>query len=447
MNDTDITKQRFANLEIGGPKKTAAPVATVPNPQVFTAPSNPIKGTATRKDDGTWVNALGLESTDTHRHVSVIWQQKCIPFGEYFDQVKRDAKFKRDVLTPESEVRLDSDLCLPDGTQVTDNGVDTIRSFTDVKSTTVANLNELGYRPMIATVLNSELDKREIAWAEKGKTKPRDFRIRLRHDNQGHDVARAIVSERYGVIDNDTALQMLVDALPNKSAINDALMSHGFDDGDNMYGNVLLPDYLKSDVDSDYGVGIAFRNSEIRKAVFRIDPFLFRAICLNGCIWGRMNSEIKINQKHLGNIDLAQLRADVKRAVTVALTHGNSLLVQMGHTREVEVENVDAIIAQLSRANRLTIEQGRAWQKGYTDSLQERMGHIHDGTAFGVVNGLTRAAQSYTGEDRTYMETIAGLIMTPSLDAPLSEVNSYWQDTAAQAKRLDEETVKLYVAR
>lgn len=449
---SDTTNNRFKNLEIGPGAKTTkvevTPVPVAPNAQVFKSTStftlNP-NAKAVRKGDGTWVNSLGLKSSETHRHVSQIWQDKCIPLSAYYAQVKDDAKHKRDVLTPESSVRLDADLRLPDGTQVTSNGIDTLRSFTDVKTTTVANLDELGHRELIATVLNSQLDKREIEWATKGKTKPRDFRVRLRHDNNGNDVVRAIVSERYGVIDNAQAIEMLVDALPSKSAINDALMSHGFDDGDNMYGNILLPDYLKSDVDSDYGVGIAFRNSEIRKAVFRVDAMLFRAICLNGCIWGRMNSEIKINQKHLGYIDLAQLRLDVKRAVTVALTHGNDLLTQMGYTREVEVENVNAIIAQLSRDNRLTIEQGRAWQKGYTDSLQERMGHIHDGTAFGIVNGLTRAAQEFTGENRTYMETVAGLIMTPSLNAPLSEVNAYWQDTAAQAKRLDEETVKQYV--
>lgn len=39
---------------------------------------------------------------------------------------------------------------------------------------------------------------------------------------------------------------------------------------------------------------------------------------------------------------------------------------------------------------------------------------------------LPRAAQQFKGETRTQMEMVAGIITTPSLDAPLSEVMRYW---------------------
>jgi hypothetical protein len=445
--NSDPTIARFNALEIGdAPQKPAQP--QTPNANAFTAVNSLQVGKdskATRRADGTWVNSIGLESTEEHRHVSKIWQDQCVSLETVYGQVQADAQHKRDRLVPESAVRLDSQLRLPDGTPLTANGVETLRTFTDLKSTTIANLMELEHTGMVATLLNSELDKREIEWASKRKSN-RDFRVRLRHNAEGQDVARAVVSGRYGVIDNLHALEMIIDALPTKDAVKHALMSHAFDDGDDMYGNILLPDYVKSEPDSDYGVGIAFRNSEIRNATFRIDPFLFRAICLNGNIWSRLNSEIKINQKHLGKIDFAELRAEVRRAVHVALTHGNDLLTQLGYTREVELETpVETIIANLSRANRLTIEQGKEWHRGYVDSLQEPTGHVHENTAFGIVNGLTRAAQQFKGETRTQMEMVAGIITTPSLDAPLSEVMRYWSNIEEASRRLDEDTVKQYV--
>jgi hypothetical protein len=67
------------------------------------------------------------------------------------------------------------------------------------------------------------------------------------------------------VLDNLDALEFIADALPSGSNLNDALASHFFNNGDDIQGNILLPDYIKEQPDSDYGVGISFRNSEIRK--------------------------------------------------------------------------------------------------------------------------------------------------------------------------------------
>jgi hypothetical protein len=39
-------------------------------------------------------------------------------------------------------------------------------------------------------------------------------------------------------------MDMVVNALPS---LKDALASHIFNDGDDIYGNVLLPDYMKSE--------------------------------------------------------------------------------------------------------------------------------------------------------------------------------------------------------
>ena len=211
-----------------------------------------------------------------------------------------------------------------------------------------------------------------------------------------------------------------------------------------MFGNLLLPDHIKSEPDSDYGVGIAFKNSEIRNSTFKISPFLFRAICLNGMIWGRMNSEINVNQRHLGKIDLGDLQQQVTHAIKVALTQGNDMLTLLGYAKKVKVENPLATIAQLARDNKMTVEQGKLWHKGYLDSLQEAKGDIHENTAFGIVNGLTRSAQDYNGATREQMETIASAILAPSIDADLQAISKRWGLISERAKSLDDDTVLQY---
>lgn len=436
-----MSDNRFDMLEFGD----ATPKAE-PNKDVFkNAGGLQVRegSTAKQDDNGNWFNAIGLQSTETHRHVAKIWQDKCVSLESFYSTLKAQDVNKVDVVKAESAIRLQDSSTLLDGTPLTKSGMNSLRLFTDIPSSMISFMEERGYNDELVKFVNDELNRREREWANKGKD-AREFRVRTRHDDDGNPVARAIVSERYGVIDNLEAMEMIIDALPSKDAIKDALASHLHNDGDDMFGNLLLPDNIKSEPDSDYGVGIAFRNSEVRNSTFKVSPFLFRAICLNGMIWGRQDSSIKVNQRHMGNIDKQELREEVRRAIVVALSQGNDLLTLLGHSKHVEVNNPEQVIAQLSRDNKMTIAQGKLWHKGYLESLQEASGHSHDRTAFGIVNGLTRSAQQYTGSTREQMETIASAILAPAIDADLQAISKRWGLISERAKSLDDDTVLQY---
>lgn len=420
-----------------------APVKVQPNTSVFTNAQSlqPREGAVAKQDaNGNWVNAIGLQSSASHRHVAQQWQAKCTPLADFIETVKSQSTNKVDVIKPESEIRLMDVDTLVDGTPLTDSGINSLRMFTDIPSSMINFLKEREYNDDLVKFVNADLDRRETDWNNKGKEK-RSFNVRIRHDDDGNDVIRAIVSERYGVIDNHEAMEMVANALPS---LTDALASHLFNDGDDIYGNILLPDYMKSEPDSDYGVGIAFKNSEIRNSTFKISPFLFRAICLNGMIWGRMNSEINVNQRHMGKIDLGDLQMQVTQAVKVALTQGNDMLTLLGYAKQVKVTNPVAVIAQLARDEKMTIEQGKLWHKGYLDSLHERHGDVHEKSAFGIINGLTRSAQDYTGSTREEMETLASKILAPAIDSSLQEISKRWGLIDARANQLEEKTSRQY---
>jgi hypothetical protein len=436
MSDT-----RFDMLEFGDEAPKAEPNKSVFKP----ADGLQVREGSTAKQDanGNWVNAIGLQSTASHRHVAKVWQDKCVSLEKFYDVLKAQQVSKVDVVKPESAIRLKDAGTLLDGTPLTKSGMNSLRLFTDIPSSMISFMEERGYNDELVRFVNDELNRREQEWQNKGKDS-REFRVRTRHDDDGNTVARAIVSERYGVIDNLEAMEMIIDALPTKDAIKDALASHLHNDGDDMFGNLLLPDNIKSEPDSDYGVGIAFRNSEVRNSTFKVSPFLFRAICLNGMIWGRQNSDIRVNQRHMGNIDKQELREEVRRAIVVALSQGNDLLTLLGHSKRVQVKNPEQVIAQLSRDNKMTIAQGKLWHKGYLQSLQEANGQAHDRTAFGIVNGLTRSAQDYTGSTREQMETIASAILAPAIDADLQAISKRWGLISERAKSLDDDTVRQY---
>ncbi len=433
--------KRTSFIEFGD----AVPVAQ-PNNSVFGNETGlQVRPDSVAKQDanGNWVNAIGLQSTEAHRHVAKVWQDKCISLDNAYSVIKQEATTKYDLTLPENQVRLVEPFKLVNGTQINESGLEALRFLTGnvnkpaVPGKPVEFQLEHGYTGDLVRYINDGLNRRSVEYRA-GK----EFRLRMRKNDDGADIVRAIVSDRYGVIDNDEALGMVIDALPS---LQDALASHWWNDGDSVIGNILLPDHMKSEPDSDYGVGISFRNSEIRKSAFTISPFLFRAICLNGMIWGRRNSAIGVNKRHMGVIDKETLKADVAHAIGVALTEGNDLLTLMGYSKQVKVKNVTQTIALLARDHKMTVEQGKAWHKGYMETLQEPNGDVAEDTAFGIVNGLTRSAQGYTGHMREHMETTASIILAPAIDASLDAIRKRWNTESNKASTLDARTVEQYV--
>jgi polyhydroxyalkanoate synthesis regulator phasin len=146
----------------------------------------------------------------------------------------------------------------------------------------------------------------------------------------------------------------------------------------------------------------------------------------------------------MGKIDLGDLQLQVTQAIKVALTQGNDMLTLLGYAKQVKVTNPVAVIAQLARDEKMTIEQGKLWHKGYLDSLHERHGDVHEKSAFGIINGLTRSAQDYNASTREEMETLASKILAPAIDSSLQEISKRWGLIDARANQLEEKTSRQY---
>lgn len=438
-------------------------------------------GRAGRDENGTYHNALGLESTENMRHVSVIWQNKCVPVSEFAADIKEQQKHKFDKLMGVDELRLSDELKLADGTGFTTNGLMTMPRNAmkqGVVEYLAESLGEYGNvsdddirraQADLAHYLNIELDhvsaqrettlstrlakkqnqlqepnltpstakrlKLEILEIETRLQESKKFTVRTRNDDDGKQVIRYVASERYGVINNDTVMDIISSSLPG--GWGDSLASHAWNDGDSMIGNVLIPDYIKNRPDSEYGIGISFKNSEIGRYRFEICPFLFRAICLNGCIWGRSNSVIGIDKKHLGEINLDEIKIQVQNAVKLALAEGEQVLELFDVSKEITVENQTQLVASLARDYNLTIPQGRAWLNAISDEPGD--------TVFHTIQGLTKAAQSFTGDTRQTMEETAGMILAPSLTADIDAIAAMWEKFTVRSENLTEEQVKTYV--
>ncbi len=186
-------------------------------------------------------------------------------------------------------------------------------------------------------------------------------------------------------------------------------LSHWRGDADTIFGNVLLPDTIidyGQDDDTDYGGMLSIGNCEIGKRRISQTPSIFRAICLNGCIWGQTKGKA-ISKVHRGKIDLEGLAADIRQNIEAQLPLlpdgiERFLGIKVHVADEVAMKNlIGAVCTNKKLSKKESTEVLTQWVK------YERQ----DRNLFGIVNAVTRAGQELDNTSWVKFDEIGGDLM------------------------------------
>lgn len=222
------------------------------------------------------------------------------------------------------------------------------------------------------------------------------FLFRTRQDG----TLRAMLTERYAIVDNRWYVEKLREFVPS------GRLSHWRGDSDTIYGNVLIPDTIRAERDSEYGGMLSIGNSEIGERRVSSVPSIFRAICMNGCIWGQTKGE-GIRQVHRGKIDLAHLAADIKTNLGKQIPLLPAAIDTLLGLRSLTFDcGAKSVIAQLAKDYKLTKGQGRAVLDGYAAEVAETPEYA--GTLFAVVSAVTRSGQKLSNAEWLTFDEIGG---------------------------------------
>lgn len=253
----------------------------------------------------------------------------------------------------------------------------------------------------------------------------KEFRLRTYTDG----TARAFVTDKYAPIDNRWYLETLREFLP------DARFSHWKGDEDTIYGNLLIPDSVidyGQDDDTDYGGMVSVGNCEIGKRRITQTPSLFRAICMNGCIWGQTKGK-DISRVHRGKIDLDKLKIMVAENIEFQLSILPDGIRKFLDTRAESMDNANAkgVIAAVASDFKLSKKQA-------TETLEQYLAHeTHEHNKFGIINAITRAGQVFDNESWVRLDEIGGLLMDTSA--------SRWTNILARSRTYtDKDYEKVY---
>jgi hypothetical protein len=227
----------------------------------------------------------------------------------------------------------------------------------------------------------------------------KQFRLRTYQDG----TLRAFLTEKYAPIDNRWYLEQLENILPG------GRLSHWRGDADTIYGNILLPDTIidyGQDDDSDYGGMLSIGNCEIGTRRISQTPSIFRAICMNGCIWGQTSGKA-ISKVHRGTINLDDLAKAIRyniEAQLPLLPDGieRFLGIKIHESGDVSMKNIIGAICSDKRLGR----------KESTEVLTQWVQHEkQDRNLFGIVNAVTRAGQTFDNTNWVKFDGLGGELL------------------------------------
>jgi hypothetical protein len=223
------------------------------------------------------------------------------------------------------------------------------------------------------------------------------FLFRTRTDG----TLRAMMSDKYAILNNEWLLDSIARIIPG------GRLSHWnrCDGVDTIWGNVLIPDSLRAEDDSDYGGGVSIGNSEIGVRQLSSCPWLFRAICKNGCVWGKISGKAYY-RVHRGrsidlNLEFQKLKDNITLQIPLIPEHLEGLKRLNAYTWASDSER--PLFAQVAKIVHLSKKEATKLLSAYATEPRK--------SAFGLVQAITRAGQEMPQTKWFELDSFAGRLI------------------------------------
>lgn len=359
-----------------------------------------------------------MASEEGFKNVSKLWYDKTISFDDGIAKMHEFAANREDLVRPANAVSFQLNdggnlVAMIDGREYTPSAyaLNQIAKWCNVSLQFVKDMTNPKMKQNGKVDFERDQQDRETfaAVINNGKRRidgDKDFLFRTyKHDG----TLRAMLTDRYSIIDNDWVMQVYKEIIPT------GRLSHWKGDADTIYGNILIPDSIRQEDDSEYGGMLSIGNCEIGKRRLEQYPSIFRAICMNGCIWDQ-ECGTEVSQVHRGNIDRNALRKlmidNLNEQIPLMASHVDKLL----NLRKFEIKSKEAgetplqILAQIVEDNGLTYGTQTSQFARMVANYGEH--EKQNRNLFGVVNALTRMGQEFDPETWYKCDLAAGSFLS-----------------------------------
>ena len=375
----------------------------------------PIEG---KGNQGQFVHAnQDMASKQGFGNVSKLWYDKTMSYDEGMELLEHDRGHRQDYLVTRGEMQFDVrevDGRARFGVEINDQFYTPTDHALKLMVSKSCNGKGTGFVKSLVDNLHDAKDnvkiERDMQDAQTVLTiirngirrTPIDTKFKVRCHDGG--TMRAFLSEKYAEVDNRWYLDQIKNIVPA------GRLSHWRGDSDTIFGNVLIPDTIREENDSDYGGMVSIGNCEIGKRNVMSLPSLFRATCMNGCIWDQTEGfEIKV--RHIGEIDLDQLSVKIrdnieKQIPLIPMGIERLLGIRAKGTDGIPVKNLIAATAQTHKVDKRGASAIlTAWVAEESKIAPEER------SLFDIVNSVTRAGQSLDNKSWVNYDKLGGTLM------------------------------------
>lgn len=369
-----------------------------------------------------------MAADEGFKNVSKLWYDKTISIDDGIESVEQIKAGRRDIVDKigDALIQLDGNkiVITIDGEsfQPTMHALCQLGTWFDTPHTLLKTYSKAKLYPN--GEVKYERDERDseliVRALRLGQTRiDADKEMLFRTYNDG--TLRAVLSDRYAIIDNRWYLEVL------KQAIPEGRLSHWRGDADTLWGNVLIPDTLRAETDSDYGGMLSLSNCEIGLRRLAQWPSVFRAICMNGCIWDRKNGK-QFTQIHRGEINLEDLRTEIfdnlNRQIPLMAEHVERFLAMRERKLSTKMSK---LIACFASDNSFSTTEATEVLNQFAEFEKS------DRNAFGLINAVTRAGQKFDNDTWFNFDNAAGNIVKMT--------DGQWESFNKRADAMDDESV------
>jgi len=235
--------------------------------------------------------------------------------------------------------------------------------------------------PLVAENLNH--------WLADPKREGQKVFVRTNHWEPDVPRVRAVLSDRYAIVDHLPLLETLGQLLPQHQL---QVQSWSLDD-EQLIVRLNVPGDHPASLEDPLRVGLHLSNSEVGLGRITITALITRLVCTNGLVV-KVADLGGVHRKHVGRAG-ESLREVVQAAIPRVLAEADEAAVRFVRLRQVPApQPLDAFIertakeAELSEAN-----------------TQRARGLLEGETLFDVVNAFTRLAQAFPVAERVRIET------------------------------------------
>ncbi len=395
--------------------------------------------------DGDFVRETqGVADDKGFGNVSKAWYPKTKSYDEGFDQLESERGHRQDYLIAadsiEFEIR-DVDDTVQCGVVIEDEFfVPTNHALTQMTSKLcegkgtgfVRNLRENVYSAKDEVKIQRDREDAEVVEHILTNGLRRidgDTNYKVRTYDDG--TMRAFVSEKYAEVDNRWFLNQVKDVIPG------GRLSHWRGDADTIWGNVLIPDTIREEDDSDYGGMVSISNCEIGKRNVKSLPSLFRAICMNGCIWSQTKGQ-EIKVRHVGEIDLDQLSIQLHDNIEAQIPLIPQGIERLLGIRAMGTDGIPMrnVIAAVAATNREVDKRGATAILEAWVTEESKIAPV-ERSLFDVVNSVTRAGQYFDNQTWVKFDELGGRL--------INSTEKQWESLKRRAEDMeDDDFVRIF---